>query len=264
MKFYGKTDVGVCRSENQDCFGIYEILPRVTLLAVCDGMGGSAGGSVASRLALETFSTAMRDHIRPEDPDEHPDLGIDALHFALSASVSDANRAVWRAADDSDGKLEGMGTTLVALLYVENTLIYWVNVGDSRLYEITADSIRQISKDHSYVQYLIDLGKLTYEEAATSPIRNIITRAVGIEDEIDADIDLLDSAVGPADDPRYLLLCTDGLSGVVSDDEIAQIVRRPGTLKEKTDALVAAAREGGGPDNITVILAKLCEDESDE
>ncbi len=257
MKFYGKTDVGVCRTENQDCFGIYEIVPGVTLLAVCDGMGGAAGGATASRLALDTFANAMREHIIPDNPEDEPDLGSVGLRFALSASASDANRAVWREADESDGKLEGMGTTLVALLVVENTLIYSLNIGDSRLYEIKNDSIKQLTKDHSYVQYLIDLGKLTYEEANASPVRNIITRAVGIDDDVVADIQSIDPARGSEDSPRYMLLCTDGLCGVVPDERIAELVRTPGTLKEKADALVGAAKDAGGPDNITVIVAQI-------
>ncbi|MBQ4141001.1 MAG: Stp1/IreP family PP2C-type Ser/Thr phosphatase [Clostridia bacterium] len=257
MKFYGKTDVGVSRTENQDCFGIYEIIPGVTLLAVCDGMGGMAGGAVASRLALDTFVQSMREHIIPDNPEDEPDLGSVGLRFSLSASASEANRAVWQEAEDSRGKLEGMGTTLVALLVVENTLIYSLNIGDSRLYEITADKIEQITKDHSYVQHLLDLGKITYEEAQTSPVRNIITRAVGIEDDVVADIKSLNPAPGTPSAPRWLLLCSDGLSGVVSDEEIAELVREGETLQKKTESLVAAARAAGGPDNITVVLAEL-------
>ena len=257
MKFYGKTDVGVSRTENQDCFGIYEIIPGVTLLAVCDGMGGMAGGAVASRLALDTFVQSMREHIIPDNPEDEPDLGSVGLRFSLSASASEANRAVWQEAEDSRGKLEGMGTTLVALLVVENTLIYSLNIGDSRLYEITADKIEQITKDHSYVQHLLDLGKITYEEAQTSPVRNIITRAVGIEDDVVADIKSLNPVPGTPSAPRWLLLCSDGLSGVVSDEEIAELVREGETLQKKTESLVAAARAAGGPDNITVVLAEL-------
>ena len=257
MKFYGKTDVGVCRTENQDCFGIYEILPGVTLLVVCDGMGGMAGGATASRLALDTFAQSMREHIIPDNPEDEPDLGSVGLRFSLSASASDANRAVWEEAEDSRGKLDGMGTTLVALLVVENTLIYSLNIGDSRLYEITKDGIEQLTKDHSYVQHLIDVGELTYEEARTSPVRNIIMRAVGIEDDVVADIRSHNPAPGTPDSPRWLLLCSDGLSGVVSDEDIAAIVRSEDSLQKKTEDLVAAACIAGGPDNITVVLAEL-------
>lgn len=257
MKFYGKTDVGVSRTENQDCFGIYEIIPGVTLLAVCDGMGGMAGGATASRLALDTFAQSMREHILPDNPDDDPDLGSIGLRFALNASASEANRAVLKMAEDSDGKLDGMGTTLVALLVVENTLIFSLNIGDSRLYEIRDGKIEQLTHDHSYVQHLLDLGKITYEEAKSSPIRNIIMRAVGIDDDVAGDVKTHDPAPGREDSPRYMLLCTDGLSGVVSDEEIKNIVMIPGSLKEKADALVAAANAAGGPDNVTVIVAEI-------
>jgi protein phosphatase len=257
MKFYGKTDVGVRRTENQDCFGIYEILPGVTLLAVCDGMGGMAGGAIASRLALDTFAQSMREHILPDNPEDEPDLGSVGLRFALSASASDANRAVWKEAEASDGKLTGMGTTLVALLVVTDTLAYTLNIGDSRIYEITKDSVTQLTRDHSYVQELLDLGRITYEESLTSPVRNIITRAVGIGDDVRADIESLNPAPGTQDNPRYILLCSDGLCGVISEEGMANIVRAEGDLKSKTEALVAAANNAGGPDNITVVIAEL-------
>ena len=257
MKFYGKTDVGVRRTENQACFGIYEILPGITLLAVCDGMGGVAGGAIASRIALDTFAQSMREHIIPDNPEDEPDLNSVGLRFALSASVSDANRAVYNEAKKSDGKLENMGTTLVALLMVENTLAYSLNIGDSRMYDISDGKITQLTKDHSYVQQLLDMGEITYEESLTSPMRNIITRAVGIEGDASPDIHSLSPAPGTPDAPRYILLCTDGLCGVVSDEEIAEIVCQDGELREKTEKLVAAANKAGGPDNITVVIAEL-------
>lgn len=257
MKFYGKTDVGSCRTENQDCFGIYEIIPGVTLLAVCDGMGGMAGGATASRLALDTFAENMRLHILPDNPEDEPDLGSIGLRFALNASASDANRAVLKMAQDSDGKLEGMGTTLVALLVVENTLILSLNIGDSRLYEISNGRIEQLTKDHSYVQHLLDLGEITYEEAQTSPIRNIIMRAVGIDDDVASDVKSHDPSPGTEAAPRYMLLCSDGLSGVISDEEIKNIVTTENTISKKVERLVAAANAAGGPDNITVILAEI-------
>ena len=257
MKFYGKTDVGSRRTENQDCFGIYEILPGVTLLAVCDGMGGMAGGATAARLALDTFAQSVREHILPDEPDEEPDLGSIGLRFALNASASDANRAVLKMAEESDGKLEGMGTTLVALLVVENTLILSLNIGDSRLYEIRNGRIEQLTKDHSYVQHLVDIGEITYEEAQTLPIRNIIMRAVGIDDDVAGDIRSYDPAHGTELSPRYMLLCSDGLSGVVSDEEIRNIVTTNNPLSKKAEMLVAAANAAGGPDNITVVLAEI-------
>jgi protein phosphatase len=257
MKFYGKTDVGKLRAENQDCFGIYEILPRVTLLVVCDGMGGANGGAVASRLALDTFAQSMREHILPDSPDEEADLGSTGLRFSLNISASEANFAVWKKAQESVGKLDGMGTTMVALLYVENDIAYALNVGDSRMYEISDGRMVQITTDHSYVQYLIDLGQLTAEEAEASPMRNMITRAIGIEDDVKADVISLDPTPGTPTSPRYILLCSDGLSSYVERDVIYGIVMGEGELKDKAEALVRAANDAGGPDNITVIIASL-------
>jgi protein phosphatase len=160
-------------------------------------------------------------------------------------------------AKESDGKYDDMGTTLVALLVVENTLAYSLNIGDSRMYDISDGKITQLTKDHSYVQQLVDMGQITYEEAKTSPMRNIITRAVGIDGDVVADIHSLSPAPGFPDAPRYILLCSDGLCGVVSDEEIAEIVCSDGELREKTERLVATANNAGGPDNITVVIAEL-------
>ena len=150
-----------------------------------------------------------------------------------------------------------MGTTLVALLVVENTLAYSLNIGDSRMYDIAEGKIKQLTKDHSYVQQLVDMGQITYEEAKTSPMRNIITRAVGIDGDVAPDIHSLSPAPGFPDAPRYILLCSDGLCGVISDEEIAEIVCSEGELRDKTERLVAAANNAGGPDNITVVIAEL-------
>jgi protein phosphatase len=150
-----------------------------------------------------------------------------------------------------------MGTTLVALLVVENTLIFSLNIGDSRLYEIRNGQIEQLTKDHSYVQHLLDIGEITYEEAKTSPIRNIIMRAVGIDDDVAGDVRSHDPAPGTEEAPRYMLLCSDGLSGVLSDEEIRNIVTTNNTLNKKTEELVRAANAAGGPDNITVVLAEI-------
>ena len=258
MKFYGKTDVGVSRTENQDCFGIYEILPGVTLLAICDGMGGMAGGATASRLALDTFAQSMREHILPDNPEDEPDLGSIGLRFSLNASASEANRAVLSMAEDSDGKLEGMGTTLVALLVVENTLILSLNIGDSRLYEIRNDHIEQLTKDHSYVQYLIDMGQLTEKEAETFPNRNVITRAVGTEEFVTPEC--FREGVS---DGSFILLCSDGLTNFVPNEEIRDILTKDSknmdqlTLNLRVKKLIDLANSNGGADNITAAVIKI-------
>ncbi|MCQ2353959.1 MAG: Stp1/IreP family PP2C-type Ser/Thr phosphatase [Clostridia bacterium] len=257
MKFYGKTDTGKVRLENQDCFGIYQILPGVTLCVVCDGMGGVSGGATASREALDAFAEAIRDSILPDDPQGTPDLGNTSLRFAMSGAVEAANRAVWeKANNDTTGKLAGMGTTLVALLIVENGLAYALNVGDSRLYQIRNNKITQLSRDHSYVQDLIDMGKLTYEEARQFPMRNVITRAVGIQSAVRADIFSVDTEKAE-NEKCIFLLCSDGLCGPLRDEDIIQIVNSDDKPDKKVESLVAAANNAGGPDNITVVLAEV-------
>lgn len=257
MKFYGKTDTGKTRLENQDCFGIYQILPGVTLCVVCDGMGGAAGGATASREAIDSFAEAMREYILPDNPEDTPDLSNTNLRYALSASITAANQTVWSLANkNNDGKLTGMGTTLVAFLVVENGLAFGINVGDSRLYMIKGDQITQLSRDHSYVQDLIEMGKLTYEEARQFPMRNVITRAVGISDDIRADIFSI-KAEATDEEKLIFLLCSDGLCGPLRDEEILSIAGGEESLEKKAELLVTAANNAGGPDNITVVLAQI-------
>ncbi|MBR3965422.1 MAG: Stp1/IreP family PP2C-type Ser/Thr phosphatase [Clostridia bacterium] len=257
MKFYGKTDVGSVRHENQDCYGIFELRKGITLCVVCDGMGGVAGGALASSLAMETFAYAIRDNILPDYPDEQPNLTPASVKYALTAALNAANAEVLRVADENEsGSLDGMGTTLVALLIVEGLGAFCLNVGDSRLYDITNKEIIQVTKDHSYVQHLVDIGKLTYEQAKTSPVRNVIMRAVGAEESVKADVYSVPLYI-PDAQKRYFLLCTDGLTGCVGDQSIFAMMNTPRALDQKADALVKAANAAGGPDNITVLLVEL-------
>lgn len=257
MKFYGKTDVGSVRHENQDCYGIFELRQGITLCIVCDGMGGAAGGALASNLAMETFAYAIRDNILPDYPDEQTNLTPASLKYALNAALNAANAEVLRVADENEsGSLDGMGTTLVALLLVEGIGAFCLNVGDSRLYDVTNKEMIQVTKDHSYVQHLVDIGKLTYEQAKTSPVRNVITRAVGTDENIKADIYSIPLYL-PDAPKRYFLLCTDGLTGCVDEQRIFAMMNTPRSIGQKADALVTAANAAGGPDNITVLLVEL-------
>lgn len=258
MKFYGKTDTGKTRAENQDCFGIYQIFPGLNLCVVCDGMGGAAGGATASREAIDSFADGIRENILPDNPEDMPDTSATSLRYALTEAVRLANNSVWELSNSegSGGKLSGMGTTLVAILAADGGYAYGVNVGDSRMYVIENGKITQISKDHSYVQDLIDMGKLTYEEARKFPMRNVITRAVGIEPEVRADLFPID-VIPDGDHRRTFLLCSDGLSGPVGDDEILRIVSLDESLEKRAEMLVDAANNAGGPDNVTAVLAEV-------
>ena len=242
MNYYGKTDIGKKRAENQDCFG-YKELEGMTLLAVCDGMGGAKGGAIASKLALDSFLSASERDLKPGM--EYPQI-----RRVLSSAISEANSSVRRHASQNK-ELEGMGTTLVAALII-NTDVYIINVGDSRAYTVLADTFEQASHDHSYVQLLIDLGDITPEEAENHPDRHVITKAIGISETLTPDIDLLET-----DTPSHILLCSDGLTGMVKDDIIKNIMISPTSTEEKVEQLISLANENGGEDNVTVLIAEL-------
>lgn len=256
MLFYGKSEVGAVRRENQDCFGIFELLPGVTLALICDGMGGNAGGSVASRLAIDTFADMMRETLIPDDPLERAILNDKTIRRSLKISCEVANKAVWDRAAASEGKLEGMGTTLVGILTVGNESAWSINVGDSRLYMLDNNGMRQLTHDHSYVQKMVDDGIMSQEEAAVSPMRNIITRAVGTDVVIEPDIRSINLGF-PGDGRRRLLLCSDGLYVCVDGESIYNTVMGQGTLQEKSEHLFTLAAQGGAPDNVTIILTEI-------
>ncbi len=241
----GKSDVGKCRSSNQDRFDITEISVNYYLCTVCDGMGGVNGGNIASETAISVFKDYVKKHF-----DEN-NLDISKL---LNNAVAAANKAVFDRAQE-DESIKGMGTTLVSLLLCPDGKAFAVNVGDSRLYTVDQTGIRQITKDHSYVQYLIDKGKLTVNEAKNSSVKNIIIRSIGNESTANPDIFSLTFSVG-----NYFLLCSDGLSNCVGTEQIKEAVIPASSQKEMdacVDNLVNLANNNGGTDNITVIVGKL-------
>jgi serine/threonine protein phosphatase PrpC len=231
---HGRSDVGRVRSGNEDA-----VLVGTTVFAVADGMGGHRAGEVASAAALEPV--AALDGRTFEDPER-------AL-AALTQAATEANTEVSRRSTD-EPDLEGMGTTLTALL-VTGRVAHLVHVGDSRAYLERDGRFVQLTDDHTLVQALLDQGRITADQVATHPHRSVITRAVGVAHEIEVDglrITLRDG--------DRILLCSDGLSGVVDDDTIARAVRdlEPAAA---VDALVDAANAAGGPDNITVVIVAV-------
>ncbi len=253
MIYFGKTDIGKKRKGNQDNFGTYKIAENAVLCVVCDGMGGASGGEEASRLALEAFLTELSDTCRAHIKDGVLDAGELDIKLVLENAAVAANKKVYEAAEENIS-LRGMGTTLVAFFSVDNSY-YSVNVGDSRMYMINGKEIKQITHDHSYVQYLVDIGKLTPKEAKESTRRNIITRAIGTAEDTVADVSLIEL---PEDiDNTYILLCSDGLTNMVSDEKIAHIANEDSTIEKKTEKLIELANKNGGSDNITVVLVKM-------
>ena len=255
MVFYGKTDVGMRRAVNQDNFIIRAYSADVLTAIVCDGMGGANGGSVASSLAAQAFMDVL-DRCQKEHPLFAGMTGDELCDLLAEASV-EANRTVYRKGN-ADQSLSGMGTTLVGCLVLPDTL-YTINIGDSRMYLTGGGSIRQVTHDHSYVQYLVDIGKLTPEEAKNARNRNIITRAVGTERTANADIFSTPHAECRGE---YIVLCSDGLTNYLEPEEIGSILSRcrpedGDTLRIACEELVEKANERGGSDNITAVIASV-------
>jgi protein phosphatase len=235
-----KTDTGRVRPQNEDRYGTFETASGIRLLVVADGMGGHRGGATASRLAVEALGAALE---RAEN----------ASPEWLADAIRTANREV-HAAAARDPELRGMGTTLVAVLIDPDGRAWVGHVGDSRAYLARAGHLEPLTEDHSVVAEMIRRGLLTPDEAAIHPRRNEILRSVGIEDDVAPEIRELELAPGDV-----LLLCSDGLCGVVPDDEIERIVTRH-PPEDGVERVVEAANELGGPDNITAVIARVPEE----
>lgn len=238
MRAFGITDVGQGRSMNQDFEFASETaignLPN--LFVVADGMGGHKAGDLASRYTVEVLLKSIRAN-KEKNPIK-----------VIRTAIEEANRCVLQKAEE-DEELMGMGTTVVVATIVGHYM-YVANVGDSRLYLIR-DDIRQITKDHSLVEEMVRRGKLRKEEARNHPNKNVITRAVGAEKDVV--IDFFDLRLRKDD---IVLLCSDGLSNMLEDEEIRNIVKSDEGIEKIAKELIIAANRNGGKDNITVVLVK--------
>ncbi|MGI6220379.1 MAG: Stp1/IreP family PP2C-type Ser/Thr phosphatase [Coriobacteriales bacterium] len=225
-----KTDVGQVRAQNED-----SMLVKLPLLVVADGIGGQEAGEIASQIAIETMEI------------EAP---VSADAEQLGDAVVHANAAVMRAAEEGRGR-PGMGTTMTAA-YIEHSTLAVAQVGDSRAYRIRAGEIEQLTHDHSLIAAMVDSGQITEEEARTHPSRSIITRALGSDPDMRPDLFEFDLRDGDR-----IILCSDGLHGMIPDDHIKLIMDEYPDAQEAADALVAAANAAGGMDNVTVIVANV-------
>jgi serine/threonine protein phosphatase PrpC len=255
---FGMTDPGKVRQNNEDALciaelgqtvesgrtpppgalAVFDAAEHAVLLAVSDGVGGAEAGEVASALVLESLRRAMREQ------------GGDAdFGDVVKRAVERANRDVWDAAR-APGK-RGMGATVTAVC-VHGDRAHIAEVGDSRAYILRAGRIRQITKDQSFVQYLIDAGALTAEEAEQNPLKNVVLQAMGQRPDVQVALGRLELRRGDK-----LLLCSDGLSGPVSSTEMLSTIQQATSLEEACRALVNLANEHGGPDNVTVVLASV-------
>ena len=243
MQSWGLTDPGCVRKQNQDAYRI-EQLDRGTLLCVvCDGMGGAKSGNIASTLAVEVFVEEVRRCWIPG-------MESDKIDQMLRGAVKLANFTVYDQSAQFE-EFDGMGTTLVAAL-VRNKKATIVNVGDSRAYGIDRSGIRQITKDHSLVQMMVDRGDLTAEVAKSYPGKNFITRAIGTEPLVICDIYHRDVSRGD-----FLLLCSDGLSNLMDDQDILCEVVHGVNKQHCCKRLLNIAKNRGAPDNVTSVLVLI-------
>ena len=238
MKIVGNSDIGRVRKENQDAFWFSTPTDTAGIAVVCDGMGGIKGGQEASGIAVNCIREYFEKHTLSSVTEKK-----------LNHFIQDCNQAV---VDGSQNNPEyiGMGTTLVLSIIRERS-VFIANVGDSRGYHITNGSIQQITKDHSAVQELVDNGKITERQAKIHPNKNIITRALGIENEVEVDFFELDAAEGDV-----ILLCSDGLTNMVDESEI-QFEVSGGDFTDLPQRLIDLANSRGGMDNITAVAIQI-------
>ena len=243
MQNWGLTDPGCVRKQNQDAYLIEQLDRNSLLCVVCDGMGGAKSGNIASSLAAEVFVEEVKRSWKPKmDPEK-----IDQM---LQSAVKLANFTVFDQAAQFE-EFDGMGTTLVAAL-IRGRKATIVNVGDSRAYGINRNGIQQITKDHSLVQMMVERGELTQEMARTYPGKNFITRAIGTEPIVMCDISNLELAKG-----EFLLLCTDGLSNVLDEQEMLFEIVHGVNRADCCQRLLEIAKNRGAPDNVTSVLVQI-------
>ncbi|MEG2597810.1 MAG: Stp1/IreP family PP2C-type Ser/Thr phosphatase [Oscillospiraceae bacterium] len=241
MKIAGKTDIGLVRETNQDAFKIVALGQGAGFALVCDGMGGVNGGDRASSIAKAEIAESIKKDFQDE-------MQEDEIRSMMLRAIDAANQTIYHAAKENPA-FSGMGTTVV-LTVLYHARAFVAHVGDSRLYQFKDGRLRQLTKDHSRVQDLVDNGIITQEEARIHPEKNMITRAVGIGPDVSVDfltIDFLSS--------DKLLLCSDGLFNICSDEEISCIIQN-NPAEKAAETLVKQANLGGGYDNITVVIVE--------
>lgn len=234
MLAFAQSDIGMVRKTNEDSY----VFSPPHLFVVADGMGGHVAGEIASNLGATTIHEYLKMFRQPSD-----------WEHILKEAIIKANTIIYQMSQAKSECL-GMGTTVTAV-YADSSEIYWGHVGDSRLYLLRGNVLQQITNDHSLVWELVEAGSITASEALVHPHRNILTRAVGTSETISVDSGRFLGQPGDR-----LLLCTDGLTNMVSEEDILSICSNPGTLQEIVNKLVEQANQAGGYDNITAILAE--------
>ncbi len=239
MKSISRTDIGRIRAVNEDRLTIKSGLDGLTLAVVADGMGGHQAGEIASQMAIDSIVTTLQN--------ANSKLTLDEREAALQEAILQANQTVFKFASKKE-EYQGMGTTIVAVLASSEWLVTG-HIGDSRAYLITSDTIKQLTDDHSLVNELLRRGQITPEEAGQHPRRNVLIRALGTE--LDVQVDVKRFAWSQGD---LVLICSDGLHGLVDDRKLEEILHSNLELTVKVDLLIEQALQAGGDDNISVVL----------
>lgn len=241
----GKVDIGKKRSRNEDCVFVSNasvgILPNLYIVA--DGMGGHKSGSIASKLAIDAFCAYMDAHKKVKLTKEEDVLML------LKRGIQHANFVVYKKAKE-DEQYSGMGTTMT-LCTIINQVAYIAHVGDTRFYTLNKETITQVTTDHSLVQEMHEKGYLSRQDMDDHPQRHVITRAVGTYEQVK-----VDTLKHELTNVEYILLCSDGLTTMVDDEKIHQVVYKKTTIKQVLNELIGCANQEGGMDNIAVIIAK--------
>lgn len=238
MKIVAKTDIGLKRTSNQDSYAAGELPGSVAWAVVCDGMGGSNGGNLASSTAVKIISERISSSYRHG-------MSFSSIRNMFMSAIIAANLSVYDMSKNNP-ELAGMGTTVVVAI-VADERVYVAHAGDSRAYILSSGKLHQLTKDHSFVQEMVDSGKLTPDEAREDPRKNLITRALGVTEDLK--IDFCEEEISEND---VLLICTDGLTNYVTPEEIYRLTE-DGRFYEFAERLVNCANHNGGGDNVTVV-----------
>jgi protein phosphatase len=249
VRFVGLSDTGKVREHNEDTIAVD---PDIGLLVLADGMGGYNAGEVASGIAVKTIVNLVREHVEREDlsvPDQ--ESGLSRPNIILRDAISRANKIIYQTAR-TQPQCEGMGTTVVAALFYDNKVTI-AHVGDSRMYRRRDDKFEQVTMDHSLLQELVDRGFYSAEEAQRAANKNYVTRALGVEPSVEVEIQEI-----PAGRGEVFVLCSDGLSDMVEDEDIHLTINTfSANLDTVAKQLIQLANDNGGRDNVSVVMAHI-------
>jgi PPM family protein phosphatase len=251
VRFVGQTDTGKVREHNEDTIAFD---PEIGLLVLADGMGGYNAGEVASGIAVKTILNLVRESVEREDLRSHdPDSSMSRPTIILRDAIHRANKIIYQTAK-TQPQCEGMGTTVVSALFFDNRVAI-AHVGDSRLYRLRNDKFEQVTMDHSLLQELVDRGFYSAEEAQRAANKNYVTRALGVEPNVDVEIQEV-----PVQKGDVYVLCSDGLSDMVEDDDIHLTISTFGdNLDTVAKQLIQLSNDNGGRDNVSVVMAHVVE-----